>query len=529
MPDFTGLCTHVPHGVPQLPLCARAPLKRALGVSGDAFLVLAGGLLSAPKGVEHIVEALRRVSVSVPNVLLVVAGEPHPVFGRQYLQQLQALVADLGVDSLVQFRTKFAPQAELERLYQAADVFVCAHTSAEQTSSGTMLMAMAAGAPVVATPFAQAAELLADGTGVLVPFGNATAIADAVRHIFTHSYSSSRSNARRVFTQLIAIAGDDALSSRLRHAAYSRMAARAWPVVASRFADLALHPPAVPQSPAPRYERASSGDVDAEALTFGGDVYVEAGNGALVLSSVRNERWVNGVGPGWYPTDTFLSKRRPAWGVDSLLLNGCFMSYEPLTGKAFTRVLEDLRTQNSLLPALPGGAAGAGVAQVWEGPITGSGVTARVARRMRVLPGATEAVHLELDASVGGDVDLGASVWLTVGIDQLSSNPGVDWDSVTTHDSRDTHTVHAACSWGGDTLTRSRVRTFAVHGRRAVDGAVTALTIAVHSTPVEVHFTCNADRRLQYVHFDMSLHEADDAAATGAVMMAKARAELRWT
>ena len=64
---------------------------------------------------------------------------------------------------------------------QSADVFVCAHTSAEQTSSGTMLFAMTSGAVVVATPFAQAAELLANGNGVLVPFNDSVAIARAVR------------------------------------------------------------------------------------------------------------------------------------------------------------------------------------------------------------------------------------------------------------------------------------------------------------------------------------------------------------
>ena len=64
-------------------------------------------------------------------------------------------------------------------------MFICAHTSAEQTSSGTMLLAMASGVIVLATPFAQAAELLRDNgsgsPGVLVPFNNSGEIADAVR------------------------------------------------------------------------------------------------------------------------------------------------------------------------------------------------------------------------------------------------------------------------------------------------------------------------------------------------------------
>ncbi len=45
-----------------------------------------------------------------------------------------------------------------------------------------MLLAMASGAAVIATPFAQAAELIDGGNGVVVPFNDSTAIARAVRH-----------------------------------------------------------------------------------------------------------------------------------------------------------------------------------------------------------------------------------------------------------------------------------------------------------------------------------------------------------
>ncbi len=55
MPTTKGLCHHVPHGVPQLPLCLKAPLKRALGVSGR-FVLLCGGLLSPPKGLEVVLK-----------------------------------------------------------------------------------------------------------------------------------------------------------------------------------------------------------------------------------------------------------------------------------------------------------------------------------------------------------------------------------------------------------------------------------------------------------------------------------------
>jgi glycosyltransferase involved in cell wall biosynthesis len=140
--------------------------------------------------------------------LLIIAGQAHPVLGHQYLQQLRELARELGVERLVSFHSTFMLESDLLHLYQvcagvhgvhasramrsrllraapccwqSADVFVCAHTSAEQTSSGTMLFAMTSGAAVVATPFAQAAELLANGNGMLVPFNDSVAIARAVR------------------------------------------------------------------------------------------------------------------------------------------------------------------------------------------------------------------------------------------------------------------------------------------------------------------------------------------------------------
>lgn len=39
----------------------------------------------------------------------------------------------------------------------------------------------------------------------------------------------------------------------------------------------------------------------------------------------RNKGWVDGVGPGWAPVDTWISRSRAAWGDDSILLKGCFL------------------------------------------------------------------------------------------------------------------------------------------------------------------------------------------------------------
>ena len=69
---------------------------------------------------------------------------------------------------------------ELTRWLEAADVIVAPYTDPGKSASGTLPYALGAGRPVVATAFAHARELLADGRGVLVPHGDPAALAAAV-------------------------------------------------------------------------------------------------------------------------------------------------------------------------------------------------------------------------------------------------------------------------------------------------------------------------------------------------------------
>ena len=59
------------------------------------------------------------------------------------------------------------------------------YDSREQVTSGVLIEAVAAGRPVVSTAFPNAIELLADGTGLVVPQRDATALEAALRRVLS--------------------------------------------------------------------------------------------------------------------------------------------------------------------------------------------------------------------------------------------------------------------------------------------------------------------------------------------------------
>ena len=133
---------------------------------------------------------MRRVGRPAVAPRYLVAGQTHPKVlqehGEAYRDGLRERAAALGVDHLGASSTPPTGAAgSWPRWSPRPTRWSCPTSRAEQVASGVLIEAVAARRPVIATAFPHAAEMLADGTGLLVPHRDARAISAAIRRVLT--------------------------------------------------------------------------------------------------------------------------------------------------------------------------------------------------------------------------------------------------------------------------------------------------------------------------------------------------------
>ncbi|WP_326524924.1 glycosyltransferase family 4 protein [Sphingomonas sp.] len=189
----------IPHGVPDRPLIDPVRLKGAFGWTGRD-VVLTFGLLAPNKGIETMIAAMPAVVAEHPSALYVVLGATHPNLvaheGEAYRERLMAQAEALGVGDAVRFIDGFVEHDELLDHLQAADIYATPYSNPDQITSGTLSYAVGMGKPVVSTPYIHATEILADGHGVLVDFGDSAAFAREITALIGNQGNRDRLSAR---------------------------------------------------------------------------------------------------------------------------------------------------------------------------------------------------------------------------------------------------------------------------------------------------------------------------------------------
>jgi glycosyltransferase involved in cell wall biosynthesis len=196
----------IPHGIPDAAFVEPDAAKSRLGFS-DKPIILTFGLLSPNKGIGVMIDAMPSILESRADAVYVVLGATHPNLiwreGESYRESLMARVRTLGVEQHVVFLNKFVDLPTLLDHISMCDIYVTPYMNEAQMTSGTLAYSFGLGKAVVSTPYWHARELLADGRGILVPFGDAGTIGAEIAGLLTddgrrqamrkQAYASSRS------------------------------------------------------------------------------------------------------------------------------------------------------------------------------------------------------------------------------------------------------------------------------------------------------------------------------------------------
>ncbi len=148
---------------------ARAAARNSLAIDPGAHVVSTVGRLTAIKQHHLFLETARLVANNDPNAVFLLVGD------GELRTALEAAARDLGLADRVRF---LGWRRDLTTIYGASDVFLL--TSRNEGTPVALIESLAAGVPGVSTDVGGVRDVLQDDSGVVVPFGDASGLANAV-------------------------------------------------------------------------------------------------------------------------------------------------------------------------------------------------------------------------------------------------------------------------------------------------------------------------------------------------------------
>jgi glycosyltransferase involved in cell wall biosynthesis len=192
----------------------RESVRRDLNAPPNAPLVAFFGFLHPEKALDRLIDAVAALRDLWPDVHLVLIGgvESHSVnqaTAGAILKSLEQCAAASGMTGRVHI-TGYLPDAEVSRLLRAVDVVALPLNAGVTSKSGSLLTALAAGVPVVATvPAGRLTEPIESGGVLRIPPSDTAALAEALRRVLS----------------------EPALADRLRTAASTVVARHSWDAI----------------------------------------------------------------------------------------------------------------------------------------------------------------------------------------------------------------------------------------------------------------------------------------------------------
>jgi glycosyltransferase involved in cell wall biosynthesis len=141
----------------------------------DRVRLLLFGQIKPYKGIDILLKAVGTLPAALRSRCHVrIVGRP-----QMAMEPLLSLAAELGIAGQVEFDLRYVADAEIPGLLLSADILMFPYR--EIDASGVLMLALAAGRPIVASNIGLFAELLVDGRhGALVEPGNPSALAAAL-------------------------------------------------------------------------------------------------------------------------------------------------------------------------------------------------------------------------------------------------------------------------------------------------------------------------------------------------------------
>lgn len=175
-----NLTTFYPHSVDET-----QKAKSAMGIEHNNIFVVCVGRLKQRKGLLELVQALRIVKDTFPNIQALIAGSCNSA-SREYANTLYQEIKNLGLTGNIRIDETLVFD-DMPDLYAAADIVV--QPSYAEGLGLAILEAMASGKPIIGSDTSGIREIIIhEHNGLLVPPKQVEPLADAIIQLATNHY-----------------------------------------------------------------------------------------------------------------------------------------------------------------------------------------------------------------------------------------------------------------------------------------------------------------------------------------------------